>query len=128
MLFFNLLGAADLTLPDVPSSPIQVTTASNDNATDAVEVKQFVKKLRKFACPVCGKEVVHLPKHMSKVHDWSDLSGKIVVSQFCLRRLGSSSETDYHMYYLMDNVCIRSTLSVTNCEYLTCQCQCVQTI
>ena len=80
-------------MPNVQSSLIQVTAVSNDNATDAVEAKQCLQKRRKLKCPIYGKEVVQLPKHTSKVHSWSDLSSKTVVSQFGLRKSSSSMTT-----------------------------------
>ena len=74
------------------------------------------KDMKRIWMPWCGKLAVRIPKHMSKVHDWSDLSGNTVVLQFSLRKTGSSSKTDCQ-YVLPDGQCLynqMSTLCATN--------------
>ena len=97
---YLLLGDTCLTMPEVHNSPIQATTTAIENPVHSVQMDILNDDMqknqkRKFACPVCKIEVIHLPNHMSKIRNWSSSSSKSVVSQFGLRKSRSSSYKDY---------------------------------
>ena len=66
----------------------QVDGAEKVEPTVATEEKGKVRSRAKHKCPFtsCNKEVVHLPRHMRQVHNWSQDRASGVLAAFDIRK------------------------------------------